>query len=103
MSGPGSSKYEVRSTKYGPEPTASPTQQSAFHTSHSDGRPLVETEGLSRDFTIGESVVHALHDVTVQIGRGELVTIPRLYQSALHRVSYGARNTWPCSLLKKGT
>src|SRR3954464_15341205 len=75
MSGPGSSKYEVRSTKYGPEPTASPTQQSAFHTSHSDGRPLVETEGLSRDFTIGESVVHALRDVTVQIGRGELVTI----------------------------
>jgi putative ABC transport system ATP-binding protein len=36
---------------------------------------MVETHGLSRDFRLGSSVVHALHDVNLRVDRGELVAI----------------------------
>ena len=36
---------------------------------------MVETHGLSRDFRMGSSVVHALHAVDLRVERGELVAI----------------------------
>ena len=36
---------------------------------------VIETEGLCRDYRLGEHVVHALADLTIQIGRGEFVSI----------------------------
>jgi putative ABC transport system ATP-binding protein len=36
---------------------------------------MVETHGLSRDFSVGTSVVHALRDVNLRVERGELVAI----------------------------
>ena len=36
---------------------------------------VIETEGLGRDYRLGEHVVHALADLTIQIGRGEFVSI----------------------------
>jgi putative ABC transport system ATP-binding protein len=39
------------------------------------GGPMVESQGLSRDFQVGTSVVRALHDVDLQVERGELVAI----------------------------
>jgi putative ABC transport system ATP-binding protein len=37
--------------------------------------PMVETRGLGRDYVAGSSVVHALSDVDLQVGRGELVAV----------------------------
>jgi putative ABC transport system ATP-binding protein len=37
--------------------------------------PMVETHGLGRDFRVGSSVVHALHDVDLRVERGELVAV----------------------------
>ena len=37
--------------------------------------PMVETRGLGRDFTVGPVVVHALRDVNLAVGRGELVAV----------------------------
>ena len=37
--------------------------------------PMVETHGLGRDFTVGPVVVHALRDVNLAVGRGELVAV----------------------------
>ncbi len=37
--------------------------------------PMVETRGLGRDYVTGSSVVHALSDVDLRVGRGELVAI----------------------------
>ena len=37
--------------------------------------PMVETHALGRDFQVGSSVVHALHDVDLRVERGELVAI----------------------------
>ena len=39
------------------------------------GRPMIETRSLTRDFVTGTNVVHALHDVDLQVGRGELVAV----------------------------
>jgi putative ABC transport system ATP-binding protein len=39
------------------------------------GGPMVEAQGLSRDFQVGTSVVRALQDVDLQVDRGELVAI----------------------------
>ena len=39
------------------------------------GGPMVETNGLTRDFRVGSSAVHALRDVNLRIERGELVAI----------------------------
>jgi putative ABC transport system ATP-binding protein len=36
---------------------------------------MVETHALGRDFQVGSSVVHALHDVDLRVERGELVAI----------------------------
>jgi putative ABC transport system ATP-binding protein len=36
---------------------------------------MVETHGLSRDFRVGTSVVHALSDVNLRVERGELLAI----------------------------
>ena len=37
--------------------------------------PMVETDGLGRDFNTGSHVVHALTDVDLSVGRGELVAV----------------------------
>lgn len=37
--------------------------------------PIVETAEVSRDYPIGETVVHALKKVDLQIGRGRLIAI----------------------------
>jgi putative ABC transport system ATP-binding protein len=37
--------------------------------------PIVATEGLARDYPMGESIVHALKPVEFQIGRGALVAV----------------------------
>jgi len=37
--------------------------------------PMVETRRLDRDFEVGPVVVHALRDVNLSIGRGELVAV----------------------------
>jgi putative ABC transport system ATP-binding protein len=37
--------------------------------------PIVSTEGLTRDYPMGESIVHALKPVNLQIGRGALVAV----------------------------
>jgi putative ABC transport system ATP-binding protein len=37
--------------------------------------PMVETHALGRDFRVGSSVVHALHDVDLRVERGELVAV----------------------------
>jgi putative ABC transport system ATP-binding protein len=36
---------------------------------------IAETRGLTRDFTVGDSVVHALRDVSIRVGRGQLVAV----------------------------
>jgi len=36
---------------------------------------IATTEGLDREYVTGAAVVHALHGVTVQIGRGELTVV----------------------------
>jgi putative ABC transport system ATP-binding protein len=37
--------------------------------------PIVETEGITRDYPIGHTVVHALRGIDLRIRRGELVAI----------------------------
>jgi putative ABC transport system ATP-binding protein len=39
------------------------------------GAPLVEAHGLTRDYPVGSSVVHALQGVDLQVARGELVAV----------------------------
>ena len=36
---------------------------------------MVETRGLGRDFAVGPVVVHALRDVDLTVGRGQLVAV----------------------------
>ena len=38
-------------------------------------RALIETHGLARDYQLGETTVHALRDVNLQIGAGEFVAV----------------------------
>jgi putative ABC transport system ATP-binding protein len=41
-----------------------------------DGDALIaETRGLSRDYPVGDGVVHALRDVSISVGRGQLVAV----------------------------
>ncbi|HEX5501549.1 MAG TPA: ABC transporter ATP-binding protein [Thermomicrobiales bacterium] len=40
-----------------------------------DEAPLAETRGLSRDYPVGDGVVHALRDVSILVGRGQLVAV----------------------------
>ncbi|HET8628816.1 MAG TPA: ABC transporter ATP-binding protein [Thermomicrobiales bacterium] len=40
-----------------------------------DEAPIAETQGLTRDYPVGDGVVHALRDVSVQVGRGQLVAV----------------------------
>ena len=40
-----------------------------------DGRPMIETRALTREFTIGSSTVHALQGVDLRVGRGELLAV----------------------------
>ena len=37
--------------------------------------PMVETAGLSRDYVMAGGVVHAVNDVSMRVGRGELVAL----------------------------
>jgi len=37
--------------------------------------PIVSSEGLTRDYPMGDAIVHALKPVSFQIGRGELVAV----------------------------
>lgn len=37
--------------------------------------PLIRTEGLCRDYVVGSQVVHALRDLDVTVGHGELLAI----------------------------
>jgi putative ABC transport system ATP-binding protein len=37
--------------------------------------PMIETRGLGREFSVGDSVVHALQDVDLRVGRGEIVAV----------------------------
>lgn len=37
--------------------------------------PIVSTESLTRDYPIGETIVHALKATSLQIGRGQLVAV----------------------------
>jgi putative ABC transport system ATP-binding protein len=37
--------------------------------------PMIETRGLGREFSVGDSVVRALQDVDLQVGRGEIVAV----------------------------
>jgi putative ABC transport system ATP-binding protein len=39
------------------------------------GSPMVETHGLSRDYEMPGGVVHAVRDVSVTVGRGQLVAL----------------------------
>ena len=41
----------------------------------SETDPMVVTHGLSRDFAVGPVVVHALRDVDLTVGRGQLVAV----------------------------
>jgi putative ABC transport system ATP-binding protein len=41
----------------------------------SDAGPMVETRGLGRDFVVGPTVVHALRNVDLTVGRGQLVAV----------------------------
>jgi putative ABC transport system ATP-binding protein len=41
----------------------------------SSGEPMVQAIDLSRDFPIGETVVHALRRVNLAVGRGEVVAV----------------------------
>jgi len=38
-------------------------------------QPIIRVEGITRDYPMGESVVHALRGVDLTIGRGELVAL----------------------------
>ncbi|MBN9502890.1 MAG: macrolide ABC transporter ATP-binding protein [Armatimonadetes bacterium 55-13] len=38
-------------------------------------RPIIETKGLGKDYTMGDVVVHALRDASVTINEGEFVAI----------------------------
>ncbi len=40
-----------------------------------DATPMVETRDLSRDYTMPGGVVHAVRDVTLRVGRGQLVAL----------------------------
>lgn len=37
--------------------------------------PIVSTESLTRDYPVGESVVHALRETSLQVGRGQLIAV----------------------------
>ncbi len=37
--------------------------------------PMVDTRGVSRDYPMPAGVVHAVRDVTIQVGRGQLVAL----------------------------
>ncbi len=37
--------------------------------------PIVETRGLGRDYPMGDTVVHALRDASIRVGRGQLVAV----------------------------
>lgn len=37
--------------------------------------PIVSTEQLTRDYPVGETVVHALKPVSLQVGRGQLIAV----------------------------
>jgi putative ABC transport system ATP-binding protein len=39
------------------------------------GRPMVETQDLSRDYAMPGGVVHAVRDVSIKVNRGELVAV----------------------------
>lgn len=39
------------------------------------GSPIVETEGLTREYPMGDGIVHALTDVSLVVPRGQLVAI----------------------------
>ncbi|GIJ31237.1 ABC transporter ATP-binding protein [Micromonospora sediminimaris] len=39
------------------------------------GQDLIRVEGLSRDYGVGDRVVHAVRDVSLRAGRGELVAV----------------------------
>ena len=40
-----------------------------------DGTPMVETHDLSRDYPMPGGVVHAVRDVSIRVGRGQLVAL----------------------------
>ena len=39
------------------------------------GTPMVDTRGLTRDYPMPAGVVHAVRDVTISVGRGQLVAL----------------------------
>jgi putative ABC transport system ATP-binding protein len=41
----------------------------------SERRPMVETRNLSRDYPMPAGVVHAVRDVNIEVGRGQLVAL----------------------------
>ena len=40
-----------------------------------DPPPMLETRGLSRDYEMPAGVVHAVRDVSIEVGRGQLVAL----------------------------
>ena len=53
-------QYAASERRAGPEPAAT---------------PMVETRDLSRDYEMPGGVVHAVRDVSIRVGRGELVAV----------------------------
>ena len=39
------------------------------------GAPMIETRGLSRDYGVAGGVVHAVRDLSIRVGRGQLVAL----------------------------
>jgi putative ABC transport system ATP-binding protein len=52
----------------------SPRSGSAW-SADADDRPMVETRGLTRDYEMPGGVVHAVRDVNLVVGRGQLVAL----------------------------
>jgi putative ABC transport system ATP-binding protein len=52
----------------------SPRSGSAW-SADADDRPMVETRGLTRDYEMPGGVVHAVRDVNLSVGRGQLVAL----------------------------
>ena len=52
----------------------SPRSGSAW-SAEADDRPMVETRGLTRDYEMPGGVVHAVRDVNLAVGRGQLVAL----------------------------
>ncbi len=40
-----------------------------------DSGPMIQAEGLARDYPSGDDVIHALRDINLTVGRGELVAV----------------------------